>query len=465
MTSSRLVPTLGPIGGTTVRQPEGIAGETRAPAGLEPLNLGFLHRPIHRKKKTLPAWTGMPEYVHNDLAPKHTLTVTFADGRSLKVNFRNYQHFTELASLIGNEDLSTKYQYPHTIDEFSVLVRQLISPTRKSLWYPRAEIEPYADKRYISDRPMLPKYPVYIISKGRWKNPLTAMALDECGVPYRIVVEPQEYDKYSDVISPEKILVTPFSNLGQGSTPVRNWVWDHSVAAGAKRHWVLDDNLYMFLRFNRNLKVPVADGTIFRLAESFVDRYSNVAISGFNYLHFIERKKGNRYPPVRLNTRIYSCILIQNDIPYRWRGKYNEDTDLCIRVLKDGWVTMLFNAFLADKTTTMRMPGGNTDELYAGQGFSLGRTTELTEAMHAAVLEKAVTLQKMHPDIVQVKKKWGRWHHEVDYRAFQENKLHNCEESHQEFFDPADDFGFRLIEVPRKKRRIPEQQRQHKLEL
>jgi hypothetical protein len=145
------------------------------------------------------------------------------------------------------------------------------------------------------------------------------------------------------------------------------------------------------VRFNRNLKVPVSDGTIFRLAESFVDRYSNVAISGLNYLHFIERKKGDRYPPVRLNTRIYSCILIQNDIPYRWRGKYNEDTDLCIRALKDGWVTMLFNAFLADKTTTMRMPGGNTDELYAGGGWSLGRTTELTPAMQEAVLEKAET--------------------------------------------------------------------------
>lgn len=464
MTAPKLVSTLGPIGGTTVRQPEGIAGETSAPAGLEPLNVGFLNRPS-RKKKTLPGWTGMPEYQHDDLAPKHTLTVSFSNGRAIRVNFRSYADFRQLSDLIGNEDDAKHFPYQYSVEEFSTIVAQSISPVRKSLWYPKAEIEHYANKRYISDRPLLPKYPIYIISKGRWKNPLTAAALEQCGVPYHIVVEPQEYDKYADVISSEKILVTPFSNLGQGSTPVRNWVWEHSLAAGADRHWVLDDNLYMFLRFNRNLKVPVADGTIFRLAESFVDRYSNVAISGFNYLHFIERKKGDRYPPFRLNTRIYSCILIQNDIPYRWRGKYNEDTDLCIRALKDGWVTMLFNAFLADKTTTMRMPGGNTDELYAGNGWSLGRTTELTPAMQKAVLEKAVTLQKMHPDIVQVKKKWGRWHHEVDYSQFRLNEL-ELADSNWEVFDEADDFGFRLIDVvPNRRRAERPNQRQQKIDL
>lgn len=43
-TAPRLVPTHGPIGGTLVRQPEGIAGETSAPAGLEPLT-GFMCPP------------------------------------------------------------------------------------------------------------------------------------------------------------------------------------------------------------------------------------------------------------------------------------------------------------------------------------------------------------------------------------------------------------------------------------
>ena len=54
---------------------------------------------------------------------------------------------------------------------------------------------------------MNPKHPVYIVSKGRWESRLTSKAFEEMRVPYFIVVEEQEYDKYASVISPEKILI------------------------------------------------------------------------------------------------------------------------------------------------------------------------------------------------------------------------------------------------------------------
>jgi len=44
--------------------------------------------------------------------------------------------------------------------------------------------------------------------------------------------------------------------------------------------------------------------------------------------------------------------LIRNDVPYRWRGRYNEDTDLSLRMLKDRWCTIQFNAFLQGKAAT-----------------------------------------------------------------------------------------------------------------
>lgn len=253
---------------------------------------------------------------------------------------------------------------------------------------------------------MNPDYPVYIISKGRWQNRLTARALDNMSVPYHIVVEPQEYDNYAEVIDPSKIFVLPFSNLGQGSIPARNWVWEHSIGLGAKRHWILDDNIEAFNRLNRNMKPVVETGAIFKAAEDFVDRYENVAIAGFNYYSFC--KTTEPVPPYYLNTRIYSCILIQNDIPYRWRGRYNEDTDLSLRALKDGWCTVLFNAFLAGKVTTMRMKGGNTDNVYTDGDNRL---------------KFAQALQELHPDVVKVTWKFNRWHHQVDYRPFKKNKL------------------------------------------
>lgn len=252
---------------------------------------------------------------------------------------------------------------------------------------------------------MNPDYPVYIISKGRWESRLTSKTLERMGVPYHIVVEPQEYESYSAVIDPSKIFVLPFSNLGQGSIPARNWVWDHSVSIGAKRHWILDDNIYYFCRLHKNRKLHADTGSIFKAIEDFTDRYKNIALSGMQYFMFASQK--SKIPPLILNTRIYSCILIDNELPYRWRGRYNEDTDLSLRALKDGWCTVLFNAFLARKAQTMTMKGGNTDELYKDDGRLL----------------MAQSLQQQHPDVTTITRKWGRWQHQVDYRPFKSNQL------------------------------------------
>ncbi len=247
---------------------------------------------------------------------------------------------------------------------------------------------------------MDPRYPVYIISKGRSDTRLTSKALEAIAVPYQIVVEPQELAAYASVIARDKILVLPFSDLGLGSIPARNWVWDHARETGADRHWILDDNLDGFYRFNRNLKTPVASGTIFRVAEDFVDRYENVAMAAFNYFMFVSRKAF--LPPLTLNTRCYSCILLSNRVDYLWRGRYNEDTDLSLRILKDGHCTVLFNAFLCLKQTTMTMAGGNSDELYAGDGR----------------LAMAESLVEQHPDVAVVSWKFNRHQHHVDYSSF-----------------------------------------------
>jgi hypothetical protein len=101
-------------------------------------------------------------------------------------------------------------------------------------------------------------------------------------------------------------------------------------------------------------------------------------------------------------------LLINNSLPHRWRGRYNEDTDLSLRVLKDGWCTVQFNAFLGDKVATMTMKGGNTDTIY-----NTGDNR----------LEFAKSLQEQHPDVVKVTWKFERWHHQVDYRPFKKNRL------------------------------------------
>ena len=252
---------------------------------------------------------------------------------------------------------------------------------------------------------MNPKYPIYIISKSRWESRLTSKTLERMKVPYHIVIEPQEYDNYASVIDKTKILTLPFSNLGQGSIPARNWVWEHSISINAKKHWIMDDNIYDFYRLNRNVRNIVQTGTIFKICEDFTNRYENVPISGLNYRFFMVPT--DSHPPYYLNTRVYSCILINNTLKQRWRGRYNEDTDLCIRVLKDGYCTILFNAFLQEKAGTMTLKGGNTDELYADDGR----------------LKMAKSLQEQHPDICTITWKFNRWQHQVNYTVFEKNKL------------------------------------------
>jgi len=250
------------------------------------------------------------------------------------------------------------------------------------------------------------KYPIYIITKGRSESCLTARELTQMKVDFALVVEPQEVDQYRKNYPHCQIISTPFKNLGQGSIPARNFVLDHARRARSVKHWILDDNIEGFHRLNRNEKYKVADGTIFRCCEDFTDRYENVKLSGMNYHSFC--KASDAVPPFYLNTRIYSCILIDNSINHAWRGKFNEDTDLSLRVLKDGDCTILFNAFLIGKVTTMRMKGGNTGDVY-------GDTDNRREF--------AESLQKQHPDCVKVVWKFGRWHHSVDYSKFKRNEI------------------------------------------
>lgn len=287
---------------------------------------------------------------------------------------------------------------------------------------------------------MNPEYPIYVVSKGRAKSRLTSKALEYMNVPYRMIIESEEYNEYAEVIDESKLLILPqhykdeydtFWSITDGKTgpgPARNFAWEHSITEGYDWHWVMDDNLDAFHRMNRNIKAEVNSGTIFKCMEDFTLRYENVAISGPNYYSFC--KTTEKQNPYKLNTRIYSCLFIRNDIPYRWRGRYNEDTDLSLRVLKDGWCTIQFNAFLQGKVTTQRMKGGNTDEFYALEGTK----------------NKSQMLVDMHPDDAKVVWRYNRWHHHVNYNKFKQSLIRK---PNLEIKEKINNYGMYLEEVPK----------------
>lgn len=284
---------------------------------------------------------------------------------------------------------------------------------------------------------MNPKHPIYIVSKGRADVRMTSDALHRMGVPHFMIVEEQERVEYEAQVADSVTLLTldkryqqeynTCDDLGdgksKGSGAARNFAWEHSVGNGFDWHWVIDDNISGFFRLHHNLKTPVADGTIFRVMEDFVERYENVAMAGPNYFMFVPRKY--KQPPFVTNTRIYSCNLIRNNTGYCWRARYNEDTDLSLRMLKDGWCTVLFNAFLQYKMTTQSVKGGNTTELY-GEG----------------TLPKSEMLVALHPDVSRLVWKFGRVHHHVDYRRFKVNRLRR--KPGIQILEGIDDYGMVL---------------------
>ncbi len=264
----------------------------------------------------------------------------------------------------------------------------------------------------------LPRFPLYIPSKSRADTALTPRALDRMNVPYLLVIEEQQYkayasefpkhkllildkkyqDEYDTCESPEELELLVGKSKGPG--PARNFIWEHSIDQGYEWHWVMDDNIQSFTRLHDNKKIVVGDGMMFNMMEEFVLRYTNIGMAGPNYSMFAKARQ--KLPPFITNTRIYSCNLIRNDLPFRWRGRYNEDTDLSLTMLKAGWCTVQFNAFLQDKVRTSTLKGGNTEAFYASEG----------------TLPKSKMLARMHPDVATVVWKFQRWHHHVDYRSF-----------------------------------------------
>lgn len=261
------------------------------------------------------------------------------------------------------------------------------------------------------------RFPLYIVSKGRWESRLTVKHLEKMGCSYRVVIEKQEYGNYSSVIDKKNLLVLDESfkdkyntcdDLGfqrsKGSGPARNFAWEHSISEGHKYHWVMDDNIRGFYRVHNNRKILVESGVVFTVMEDFILRYENIVMGGPHYHFFIPRKEP-RNKPFIFNTRVFSCNFIRNDIPFRWRGRWNEDAILSLDILKAGYCTVQFYAITQAKAATQTMKGGNMEDIYKDGTFL-----------------KSKLLVKTHPDVCRMAYRYGRWHHHIDMSRFKYNR-------------------------------------------
>lgn len=216
----------------------------------------------------------------------------------------------------------------------------------------------------------LPRYPVYVPSKGRAKTALTPRFLARDKVPFHIVVEPQDHDEYAERWGVKRLLVLPEND--KGLVYARNWIKAHSIAEyGAERHWQIDDNCRRIVRVAKGLRIKAPSGVALRVVEDFTDRYENVGLSGLAYAMFVPPNLG----PFTLNCHIYSCLLVQNSLPYKWRN-FNDDVDMSLQILSGGLCTVLVNVFAIEKLATMTMKGGMTSNYERDGRLRLAKSAE-----------------------------------------------------------------------------------------
>ena len=282
----------------------------------------------------------------------------------------------------------------------------------------------YKDYHYKITETINPKYPVYVLSKGRYQKTYTADTLREMNVPFKIVIEKEEKELYlkcpSGSIKEENILVLPDEHLKYqrevlkygGGIPSRNFIWEHSKKNGHKKHWIIDDNIDDFYRWDLNVQKKVKSGIVFKIMEDYSDRYSNIGLSGPSYHYSIPAIDTGRRMIIG-NSRCYSCILVNHELldnildGVRWRGRYNEDSDLTLRVLDKGYCTFLFNNYLSGKKTSGTMKGGNTTTIYDG-GSHKGYQDKFNELKENWKHTNYVKFSnKKHVD--------GRPHHHINY--------------------------------------------------
>jgi len=278
-----------------------------------------------------------------------------------------------------------------------------------------------------------PDYPVYILSKGRADNCLTAKFMVEDKCDFYLVVEVQEYEDYKRNFPDSNILVLPPESTGGGAIPVRNWIWKHSESLGFKKHWEFDDNIRNIGRLHRGKRIRCNANIGIKVVEDFTDRYTNIAISGFNYQMFV---MNDTQKPFVKNCHVYSGMLIDNSIPYKWRLKYNADTDLCLQVLTNNLCTVQFNAFYIDKQATMTMKGGNTDRYKENGRYQMART-----------------LEEIWPDHVETKWRFGRAQHVIkgNWRYFTQPLIRRSDIDWDEISNKKYKIGLKQVEDTKSK--------------
>lgn len=267
---------------------------------------------------------------------------------------------------------------------------------------------------YIFNGKQTPKYPLYIVSYGRFKHCFyTVQNLEDMKLNYYLCIQNKQEQDYLDMLNDNNfkfclgILLS--ENTTQGGTKQRNLCIKHALDNNFKKCWILDDNIRGWYYINENISHKITNGFAFKTLEDFMENIKEpVAIMSHSYLFDI--RKNQLIPPFSVNHKNYSSLLLDLDLlikhKIKFRLKYNEDVDLTLQALTNGLYTVGTNFIVADKSPTKTCKGGNTETVYAGDKF-MEKFNGLYDKWKNTPIGQFIELVYKHTD--------GRPHHWVNY--------------------------------------------------
>jgi hypothetical protein len=216
------------------------------------------------------------------------------------------------------------------------------------------------------------KYHIYIPSKRRASNCVTAKILQQDNLDFTIMVEPQDYNDYRKFFDVKHLFQIDLND--QGIAYVRNQALALSIDRNESCHWQMDDDIrkFMIRKDNKNVKTTPSESVA--ALETAFDSYRGLGMIAHRYTSFAFAQKTE----FGINQNPCSSFLLRNDLGATWHKGTVVDADYALQVLTSGWSTIIANLHLIDTIPPMKQSGGLTDSEYAGDG-RFNRFTKLSE--------------------------------------------------------------------------------------
>lgn len=268
---------------------------------------------------------------------------------------------------------------------------------------------------------------IYIISKGRpqCKTAKTLMKMNYpgrwfivCGNNDPTIPEYQKnwgkdkiliFDWYEEVKHSDLLDNFGVEKMGSGAVPVRNATRKISVDRGELRHWQFDDDYNRFWCINSN------NHKTFHPMEGkeFEKKLYNLANYGhFSHIYNVGFAVPNESMPdsrFHITRRVFNAHNMDNhDLEFTtWKARMNDDLINAMDTWKKGKYEISFKFMLLNFKETQSEKGGNT-EIYKAHGT-------VRKTAYAIMFE---------PKAVKLIEKFGRYHHQVDWRKVVPKLIH-----------------------------------------